>query len=236
MSAVVFPVFAVTVTIQKTDTTWQLLKDDQPYSVLGASGGAYPSKLVAAGGNSVRTYSPDKSTLDNAQSLGLTVCLGISGNDYNSALASVQAYKSHPALLMWGLGNEMESGLTESGQVALWQLVDSIARMVHQIDGQHPCITSLADIAGTKLQDIAQYATNAVQGKIATVNVYLDRETFMSLAAYSTSGKLVSVIDKGAFSCGQHAFAWQTGGLSGGTYFLRLFANGRTVTKKITLQ
>jgi hypothetical protein len=44
-----FPVVAATVVIQQNGTTWQLLKDDQPYYVMGAGGGAYPEKLVAAG-------------------------------------------------------------------------------------------------------------------------------------------------------------------------------------------
>jgi hypothetical protein len=151
-------VFASTVVIQKTGTDWQLLKDGVSYYVKGAGGGAYPEKLVAAGGNSVRTWSPDKGTLDKAQSLGLTVCLGISGNNYASALQSVATYKSHPALLMWGLGNEMESSVSD--QVALWKLVDSIARGIKQADGAHPCITVVADIGGNKLQNLMQYAPN----------------------------------------------------------------------------
>jgi hypothetical protein len=156
--ALFFPLNASTVVIQKNGTVWQLLKDGQPYYVKGAGGGASPEKLVAAGGNSIRTWSPDKAVLDKAQTLGLTVCLGISGNNYTQALQSVQTYKNHSALLMWGLGNEMESGVAD--QVALWKLVDSIARAIKQLDGQHPCITVVADIGGNKLQNIALYAPN----------------------------------------------------------------------------
>jgi hypothetical protein len=156
--ALLVPLYASTVVIQKNGTTWELLKDGQPYFVKGAGGGAYPEKLVAAGGNSIRTWSPDKGTLDKAQSLGLTVCLGISGNNFAQAQQSVQAYKSHPALLMWGLGNEMES--STSDQVALWKGVDSIARMIKQLDGQHPCITVVADISNSKVQSIMQNAPN----------------------------------------------------------------------------
>ncbi len=155
--ACVLPVcYASVVTIQKNGTAWQLLKDGKAYYVKGAGGGAYPEKLVACGGNSIRTWSPDKSTLDKAQSLGLTVCLGISGSDITSAQQSVTAYKDHPALLMWGLGNEMESSVTD--QVALWQKLNSIALMVKSMDPNHPCITAVADIGGTKLQNLAQYA------------------------------------------------------------------------------
>jgi hypothetical protein len=156
--ALSLPLNASTVVIQKNGTTWQLLKDGAAYYVKGAGGGAYPDKIVAAGGNSIRTWSPDKGTLDKAQSLGLTVCLGISGNNYTSAMQSVQTYKSHPALLMWGLGNEMESSVSD--QVALWKLVDSIARGIKQADGLHPCITVVADIGGNKLQNLMQYAPN----------------------------------------------------------------------------
>ena len=84
--------------------------------------------LLQCGGNSFRTWGIGPATrkeLDEAQRFGLRLTLGVwlghkeHGFNYNDA-GSVQKqkeqvrqavlrYKDHPALLMWGLGNEMEN-------------------------------------------------------------------------------------------------------------------------------
>ena len=107
---------------------WQLLLNRQPFFIKGAGGEGSLSKLKEAGGNSIRTWGADRlqSVLDEAQRQGLTVCAGIwlhherdtEGFDYSQpAMVKAQLeqvrqcvlrFKDHPALLLWGLGNEME--------------------------------------------------------------------------------------------------------------------------------
>lgn len=151
------PAVSATVEIKKVGDGWQLLKDGQPFTPKGASGGTSRlDVLVAHGGNAVRTFSPSKSLLDQAQAAGVMVMLGISGDNLESARQSVLAYKDHPALLMWGLGNEMES--RTSDVQALWRTVESIAAMIKEVDGKHPSMTVLAEIGGTKLADLKRLA------------------------------------------------------------------------------
>jgi hypothetical protein len=127
-------VHAAVVKVEKTDNGWRLLRDGVPYFVKGACVWGHEdykifapmSELAAAGANSARTYHEKdaQSTLDRAEKLGLTVTLGFdilparSGADFGDAQtiakleerlrAYVNKYKSHPALLAWGIGNEVE--------------------------------------------------------------------------------------------------------------------------------
>ncbi|MDB5051442.1 MAG: hypothetical protein JWO30_4513 [Fibrobacteres bacterium] len=147
------PGAASVVEIKKNGSAFQLLRDGQPYLAKGVAGGSgYLDKLVAAGGNTVRTYGADKYTLDKAQAAGVAVLVGISGTDLASAKLSVTTYKDHSAVLMWGLGNEME--LQTTNTTALWQGVETIAAAVKLIDPNHPIITVVAELGGTKLADI----------------------------------------------------------------------------------
>jgi hypothetical protein len=98
--------------------------------------------------------------LDEAHAQGLTVTLGLelktsrTGFDYgNDAAVAEQLkqlrevvirYKDHPALLMWGVGNEIN--LTESGVwagIRLWRAMNDIAEMIHEVDPNHPTATML---------------------------------------------------------------------------------------------
>src|SRR5690348_9550075 len=69
----------VVVDLVKTDQGFQLLRDGRPYFIKGAGGDGSRKALVAAGGNSLRTWGADKlqGVLDEAQQLGLTVAVGI---------------------------------------------------------------------------------------------------------------------------------------------------------------
>jgi hypothetical protein len=61
--------------------------------------------------------------------------------------------KDHPALLMWGIGNEVEHHASDEDCILVWQEIEMIARMIKEIDPNHPVITVLAG-AGRKLEDI----------------------------------------------------------------------------------
>jgi Glycosyl hydrolases family 2, TIM barrel domain len=161
---------AVPVQVVKTAAGWQLLRGGQPYFIKGAAGDGSKDELARAGGNSIRTWGIGGDTpgvLDEAQRLGLTVTLGIwlghkeHGFNYRDAAAvrrqldaareTVLRYKDHPALLVWGLGNEMEMG---DDSPELWAAIDELARMVHEVDPAHPVMTVVAEIGGSKLETL----------------------------------------------------------------------------------
>src|SRR5690606_18056851 len=116
---------AVKVEVKKSGSGFQLLRGGKPYFIKGAGGTSYMDRIAAYGGNSVRTWGTDnaKQILDSAQHYGLTVLMGLSvvserhGFDYNDSeavekqfqriKAEIIKYKDHPALLAWGIGNEL---------------------------------------------------------------------------------------------------------------------------------
>ena len=167
---------AIPVELKKTDNGWQLLRDGKPYFIRGAGGSASLSELAAAGGNSVRTWGSDDidDLLDEAHALGISVTIGIwlgherHGFDYSDesqvkqqfekARESVLRYKDHPALLLWGVGNEME-GFDAGDDPAIWKAVNDIASMIKQLDPLHPTMTVTAEIGGERISNIEKYGT-----------------------------------------------------------------------------
>ena len=152
----------------------QLFVNGNPFFIRGAGGGGPKSLLLQCGGNSFRTWGIGPGTqkeLDEAKRLGLMVTLGVwlghkdQGYDYNDPSVvqkqreevrrAVLRYKDHPALLMWGLGNEMEN--PDNNTPELWKSIEDLAKMVHELDPKHPPMTVIAEIGGDKVQKIHQY-------------------------------------------------------------------------------
>jgi hypothetical protein len=189
----------VRVELQQHDGRWQLLRDGEPYFIKGGGGDGSPSLLAACGGNSIRTWSVDDlgKRLDEAQANGLTVAVGLwlghpeQGFDYNDAgqveaqteavRQAVLKYRNHPAVLVWGLGNEME--MQASDNAAIWSHIGSLAAMVHQLDPNHPTMTVIAEIGGRKVQHINQLCP---QVDIIGINTYAGLPTLP--ARYKEAG------------------------------------------------
>lgn len=175
---VMWPSFAHTKAIpvelrDKGEGSWQLLRNGEPYFIRGAGGDAPLDQLIAAGANSVRTWGADDidARLDEAHALGLSVTVGIwlgherHGFDYADkaqvkkqfeyAKQIVMKYKDHPAVLLWGIGNEME-GFESGDNPAIWEAVNDIATMVKRIDPLHPTMTVTAEIGGERIKNIHQ--------------------------------------------------------------------------------
>ena len=152
---------------------YQLLRGGQPYHVKGAGiDNLNIQSLVAHGGNSLRTWAvddgaePAQQLLDRAHVLGLTVSLGLEfarerqGFDYNDAgavalqfeqtKARVLKYKDHPALLTWFIGNELNFSF-ENPKV--YDAVNDVAKMIHELDPNHPTTTTLS-FFDTKALDV----------------------------------------------------------------------------------
>ena len=161
----------VRVELRSSDDGSQLFRDAKPYLIRGGGGSSSLKELKAAGGNSIRTWGAEHldKTLDEAQSLGLTVTVGIwlgharHGFDYTNAKQvedqfemarkAILQYKDHPAVLMWGIGNEMESMGSEEN-AAIWSHVNGVAAMAHRLDPNHPTMTVVAEIGGKKITHI----------------------------------------------------------------------------------
>jgi hypothetical protein len=158
----------IPVELRQTEKGWQLLRGGQPYFIRGAGGEASLQALAAAGANSVRTWGGDVGTLlDDAHALGMTVTVGIwlgherHGFDYSDeaqlddqverARQMVLRHRDHPALLIWGIGNEME-GFGEGDDPAIWAAVNRVAAMVKELDPHHPTMTVTAFVHGERVE------------------------------------------------------------------------------------
>ncbi len=147
--------------IENKDGKFVLMRHGEPYKLKGAGGDSHFAELAAAGGNSVRTWGVDDldRILDEAHKHGLTVCAGIwlghqrHGFDYQDktaaakqlkeSLDAIRKYKDHPALLLWGVGNEMEGEGTDE---KVWEAVNEIAREIKRVDPNHPTMTVIAEL------------------------------------------------------------------------------------------
>ena len=164
---------AIPVELRRTAQGWQLLRGGEPYLIRGAGGMGSLKQLAAAGANSVRTWGADDigKMLDEAHALGLSVTVGIwlgherHGFDYSDkaqvsqqferARQTVLRYKDHPAVLLWGIGNEME-GFEAGDDPAIWSAVNAIAAMIKQLDPAHPTMTVTAEIGGGRVASVQE--------------------------------------------------------------------------------
>jgi hypothetical protein len=162
---------AIPVELRQTEDGWQLLRGGEPYFIRGAGGDASLELLAAAGANSVRTWGANDidALLDEAHALGLSVTVGIwlgherQGFDYSDevqvseqferARQAVLRYKDHPAVLLWGVGNEME-GYESGDSPVIWSAVNDIAAMIKEIDPNHPTMTVTAELGGGRIESV----------------------------------------------------------------------------------
>ena len=160
---------AIPVELKQKGDGWQLLRAGEPYFIRGVGGDASLKDAAAAGANSVRTWSTDGAgeILDRAHALGLTVTVGIwlgherHGFDYGdaaqveaqlqSAREAVLRHRDHPALLAWGVGNEME-GFEDGDNPLIWKAVNEVAAMIKELDPNHPTITATAFVHGGRIE------------------------------------------------------------------------------------
>lgn len=152
---------------KKGEDSFVLLRGDKPYYVKGAGGQDYLDRVKNYGGNSIRTWSHDNAlaVLDSAHKNGLTVMMGLwvqherHGFDYNDKDAvyyqlqgfrdAVLLLKDHPALLCWGIGNEVDLFYKNT---AVWYAIQDIAKMVHELDPNHPTTTVTAGLDAEEIR------------------------------------------------------------------------------------
>lgn len=161
----------IPVSLQKNNDKYTLIREGKPYFIKGAGGSASQALLASVGANSGRTWGADniQERLDEAHKLGLTLTVGIwlehprHGFDYNNpdqvseqyekAKAAILKYKDHPALLMWGIGNEMEG---DGNNAAIWSAINNIASFAKSVDPNHPTMCVVAEMGadGNKVKNI----------------------------------------------------------------------------------
>jgi len=161
----------VKVEVVRTDAGYVLLRGGEPYTVRGAGMATDDiARFAAYGGNSIRTWTTGSRVqpghaldadagklLDEAQAHGVTVALGLAmkperhGFDYDDAAAvaaqresfrdDILRFRDHPALLAWIVGNELNHSYTNP---RVWDAVEDVARMIEELDPNHPVTTALA--------------------------------------------------------------------------------------------
>ena len=191
---------AIPVELVEKDGKYQLLRDGQPYEVKGAGlEFSDPEFFVAQGGNSVRTWRTDEAVklLSMGEELGFTVLLCIEigrerhGFDYDDeeavaaqldyARGEVMKYKDHPALLGWIIGNEMNLHYKNP---KVFDAINDISKMIHELDPNHPTTTALAGIDG-ELADLIQqrapdldFISTQMYGDIVNLPGYIKKMKF----------------------------------------------------------
>lgn len=176
----------IPVTVKKDQNGWQFYRDGKPYYVKGAGGTVRMDLAVEVGANSVRTWGIEnaKEILDEAHERGLTVMLGMwmqherHGFDYSNKTKVqkqfehfkrvIDEFKNHPALLLWGIGNEVDLFYKNT---RVWDAIQDIAKYAHQVDPNHPTSTVTAGLDSLEVALILQKAPDI---DVYCVNTYGD--------------------------------------------------------------
>ena len=186
---------------------FQLMVNNEPFYIKGAGlEFGKISSVAAHNGNSFRTWRTEngqqsgKEVLDEALKNGLMVNMGIEvarerhGFDYNDDDAvkeqlenikqEVLELKDHPALLIWGIGNELNLRYTNP---KVWDAVNDISKMIHEIDPNHLTTTSLAGISKNEITLIKKRCKDL---DILSIQVYGDQllKTPQLIREYGWSG------------------------------------------------
>ena len=172
-----------------SNNKYQLMVDNKPFYINGAGVDFGSIKSLADfGGNAFRTWRVNNGEkngleiLDEAHQNGLMVCMGIEvererhGFDYDDKQAvaeqlatikeDILALKDHPALLMWGIGNELNLRHTNP---KVWNAVNELSKMIHKIDPNHPTTTMLA---GAEPEVIALVAQSCPDLDLLSFQIY----------------------------------------------------------------
>ena len=199
----------------QSNGNYQLMVNGKPFYIKG--GGLEfgdISSLAAHHGNSFRTWRTDNGqqsalqVLDEAHKYGLMVTMGIEvarerhGFDYND-IAAVEAQKNlireqvltlkeHPALLIWCIGNELNLHYSNP---KVWDAVNDISVMIHELDPNHLTTTPLA---GITQEEITQIKNRAPDLDLLSVQEYGELMTLPNrIRAYGWDGAYM-VTERGA--------------------------------------
>jgi len=170
---------------------YRIFVDDREFFIKGA-GYEYGDiqGLARHGANTFRTWCVENGRqsgmeiLELAHQNGLMVVMGLDlvlerhGFDYNDTamvrkqydrlVSYIDQYKNHPALLAWGIGNELN---LRSTNPKVWKSVNDLAAYIHRTDGNHPTTTMLSGISKTDVDHIREYCPDI---DFISVQMYAD--------------------------------------------------------------
>jgi len=172
---------------------FRLVRNGEAFRIRGAAGIDHLEVLAACGGNAIRTWDPEsasrvtdgESLLDRAHRLGIAVTVGLwlgherHGFRYDDPVqierqrqaveTAVRQLKDHPALLSWGLGNEMEGPTSNGANERIWREVNHLAALIKSLDPNHPVMTVVANVNDDKVAAIIRHAPEV---DILGINAY----------------------------------------------------------------
>lgn len=154
------------------DGGYQLMRNESPFIIKGASGNRYLEELVASGGNTIRVYDTVNlhNFLNKAHSLGLAVIVDIPIPRYNESYniyenkeycsrlkkevkSLISKHKDHPALLLWNLGNEVEYPFI-FGNRDFINAFNGLIKIIHAEDPNHPVSTTIPSVTKKQVLSI----------------------------------------------------------------------------------
>ncbi len=186
--------------IIKTDTGYTMMRNGKPYYVKGVGGDKNLDKAIAIGANSIRTWGIDNAqdALDRAHAKGMTVMLGLwmqherHGFDYNNEKKVkrqfehfkkvILQFKDHPALLTWGIGNELNLFYKNP---KCWDAVEDLAKFIHKVDPNHPATTVTAGINKEVIKEIIKRTPSI---DLLCVNTYGDITNIANVKKFGWNG------------------------------------------------
>lgn len=167
---------------------WKLMRRGEEYVIRGAGGTTDLKLLKEMGGNSIRTWSADSAEplLDEAEQLDISVCVGLGlvparwGMNYADeakvdeqiarVVKDVERLKDRSAVLMWGLGNELELAFGGDDR-DIWRAVNKTAKAVRAADPSRPTAVIVANVGTDKARKIKELCPDV---QILGINAYGD--------------------------------------------------------------
>ncbi len=164
---------------KKTRSSY-LRVNGEDYFVNGICGVDELELMAEAGCNTARTYSADlvttKAILDKAQELGMKIMVGLWMNhetanftyynnpnevkeQFDNIKKVVTAFKDHPAVLCWAIGNEVDIS-TSVHKENIYYAMNDLARMVKELDPYRPTMAVLAGSSTDKIKNIMKYCNH----------------------------------------------------------------------------
>ena len=187
----------VKVEIRKEGDAFRLYRGGEPCHIKGAVYWSHPTGrfplagIAKRGGNSVRCGGGNvRRILDEAARLGMTATVGLGmkmeavhkfdyddaeavREQFQAAKAQVFELKDHPALLLWAIGNELSINYTNRN---VWDAVNDVARMIHEVDGNHPTLTVIGE-GSIRRGDIREIRRRCPDLDLLGINHYKGVET-----------------------------------------------------------